>query len=67
MRNFLKLENKNNKEILKIIKDLFLRLTGPEMFGGYFYLQGNENPEIALLHTRFCAGQRKTKPALREN
>lgn len=35
---------------------LFLHLTGHDVLGGYFYLQGNENPEIALLLAPFLGG-----------
>ncbi len=35
---------------------LFMRLASPDVLGGYFYLQGNENPEIALLLAPFVGG-----------
>ena len=35
---------------------LFMRLVSPGVLGGYFYLQGNENPEIALLLAPFVGG-----------
>ena len=35
---------------------LFMRLVSPGVLGGYFYLPGNENPEIALLLAPFVGG-----------
>ena len=35
---------------------LFMNLTNPDFLGGYFYLQGNETPEIALLIAPFLGG-----------
>ena len=35
---------------------LFMNLTNPDSLGGYFYLQGNETPEIALLIAPFLGG-----------
>lgn len=35
---------------------LFMRLSSPEVLGGYFYLPGNDNPEIALLLAPFAGG-----------
>jgi uncharacterized membrane-anchored protein YitT (DUF2179 family) len=35
---------------------LFMRLSDPDVLGGYFYLQGNDNPELALLLAPFVGG-----------
>lgn len=35
---------------------LFMRLVSPDVLGGYFYLQGNDNPELALLLAPFVGG-----------
>ena len=35
---------------------LFMRLVSPDVLGGYFYLPGNENAEVALLLAPFVGG-----------
>lgn len=35
---------------------LFMRLSSPDVLGGYFYLPGNENGEIAMLLAPFVGG-----------
>ena len=35
---------------------IFMRLADPNFLGGYFYLPGNENPELALLIAPFLGG-----------
>lgn len=35
---------------------VFIRLVSPDVFGGYFYLQGYQNPEIAMLLSAIAGG-----------